>query len=63
MNRNELVNVVKDSYQKGYRDGFMDACDLMRTATTDLAQSMEEGLLNSVTAVDTEEVKNENTRS
>lgn len=52
MNRDELTKVIKDSYQKGYREGFADACGLMRDATMDLVQSMEEGLSDHTMVVD-----------
>ena len=57
MNRDELVKLIKDFYQKGYREGFTDACGLMCNATTDLVRSMEEGLSNHVIAVDEMEIK------
>jgi hypothetical protein len=57
MNRDELVKFIKDSYQKGYREGFTDACNLMRDATTGLVRSMEKGLSSHVIAVDEMETK------
>ena len=52
MDRKQLVKAVKEAYQKGYRDGFSDACNLMRDATSDLVQSMEEGLDEHTIVVD-----------
>lgn len=54
MDRKELTKAIKSAYQKGYRDGFTDACDLMRNATIDLVQSMTEGLEEHTIAVDEE---------
>lgn len=44
MDRKQLMKAIKEAYQKGYRDGFSDACNLMRDTTSGLIQSMEEGL-------------------
>ena len=52
MSREHLVKAVKESYQKGYHDGFFDACNLMRDTTSDLIQSMEEGLEEHTIVVD-----------
>lgn len=52
MDRKQLVKAVKEAYQKGYRDGFSDACNLMRDTTSDLVQSMEEGLDEHTIVVD-----------
>ena len=52
MGRERLVKVVKEAYQKGYRDGFSDACNLMRDTTSNLMQSMEESLEEHTTVVD-----------
>lgn len=52
MNREQLMKALKEAYQKGYRDGFSDACNLMRDATSNLVQSMEEGLEEHTIVVD-----------
>ena len=52
MNREHLMKAIKEAYQKGYRDGFSDACGLMRDATSDLILSMEEGLEEHIIVVD-----------
>jgi hypothetical protein len=52
MDRKQLVDAIKEAYQKGYRDGFSDACNLMRDATSNLVQSMEEGLEEHTIVVD-----------
>lgn len=52
MNREKLTEVIKSAYQKGYREGFTDACDLMRDNATDLVQSMTESLEKHTIVVD-----------
>lgn len=50
--KSTLPEVIKSAYQKGYREGFTDACDLMRNATADLVQSMAESLEGHTIVVD-----------
>ena len=38
----EVIETAKAIYQKGYKEGFSDACKLMNNAVTDLAASMAE---------------------
>ena len=52
MDREHLVKALKEAYQKGYRDGFTDSCNLLRDATSDLMQSMEDGLAEHTLVVD-----------
>lgn len=47
MDKKEVTNDLKAIYQKGYADGFTDACTLMRKSTVDLVESMNESLANS----------------
>lgn len=54
-NREKLKDAILATYRKGYREGFTDACSLMRNATIDLAQSMEESLEEHTIVVDEEE--------
>ena len=35
MNREELKAAVKEVYERGYRDGFVYACDVIAPALTD----------------------------
>lgn len=52
MDKQELTEAIKSVYQKGYREGFTDACGLMRNATADLVQSMSESLEDHTVVVD-----------
>ena len=47
MGEKEVTNELKAIYQKGYTDGFTDACTLMRESTMALIESMNESLANS----------------
>ena len=38
----EVIKTAKSIYQKGYKEGFSDACKLMNQAVSDLATSMTE---------------------
>ena len=44
MNKKEAATAVKAIYQKGYSEGFTDACNLMRDSTGALIESMNESL-------------------
>lgn len=44
MNREELKAAIVEAYQKGYHEGFADACDTIMPALT-------EGIINIVTAL------------
>lgn len=35
MNREELKTAIMEAYQKGYHDGFADACDTIAPALTE----------------------------
>lgn len=52
MSREKLTKAIRSVYQKGYREGFTDACNLMRNATMDLVQSMAETLEEHTIVVD-----------
>lgn len=54
MSREKEVWLAKEWYQKGYREGFTDACDLVEHSLPDLKASMEEGLNSHTVAVDEE---------
>lgn len=55
MDKEEVISAAKSVYQKGYREGFTDACGLMRDATTGLVVSMEESLDSKTVVVDEQE--------
>ena len=55
-NRKKLMDAIKTAYQRGYREGFADACGLIRDATKDLVQSMDESLEEHTIIVDEEEI-------
>ena len=38
----KVIKTAKAIYQKGYKEGFSDACKLMNQAVADLATSMTE---------------------
>lgn len=59
MNRAKEVWLAKEWYQKGYREGFTDACDLAENTLSDLKASMEEGLVSHTIAVDEKGEENE----
>lgn len=52
MNRAKEVWLAKEWYQKGYRDGFTDACDLVEHSLSGLKASMEKGLDSYTIVVD-----------
>ena len=54
MNRAKEVWLAKEWYQKGYREGFTDACDLVEHALPSLKAFMEKGLDSHTIAVDEE---------
>ena len=35
MSREDAVKVIKEAYEKGYHEGFKDACDLVSTYLTE----------------------------
>ena len=55
MDRKKLLEAMKKTYQSGYKDGFTDACNLMRGATMDLVVSMKESLDSKTFVVDEQE--------
>lgn len=44
MDKKEAISAAKAIYQKGYSEGFTDACNLMRESTAALVESMNETL-------------------
>ena len=44
MDKKEAISAAKAIYQKGYSEGFIDACNLMRESTMALVESMNESL-------------------
>lgn len=43
----DVIRGAKVAYQKGYSEGFTDACNLMKKAAGDLVESINEALTTS----------------